>query len=231
LDRQVLNQVIAETVLDDRAKSLRLGVSEAEIARRITQDPSFQGLTGQFDRTRFEQTIRANGFTEQRYIAEQRRAALRRQLLSALSSDVAPPKAALEAFVRYQGEQRSIEYAVMGRAQAGDIPDPAPDVLTKYFQDQKALFRTPEYRTVQLIALTPAEVAPSVEISDADVKKAFEERRARYETPERRKIQQISFPSVDEARAAADKIAAGATFESIAADRGLKDADIELGLL
>ncbi len=30
--------------------------------------------------------------------------------------------------------------------QAGDIPQPTDDVLTKYFDDRKILFRAPEYR-------------------------------------------------------------------------------------
>ena len=55
------------------ARKLRLGLSDAEIARRITSDPSFRGLNGQFDRTRFEQLIRQAGFTEARFVDEQRR--------------------------------------------------------------------------------------------------------------------------------------------------------------
>ena len=40
---------------------------------RSPTDPTFQGPTGQFDRARFEQMIRQAGYTEPRFIAEQRR--------------------------------------------------------------------------------------------------------------------------------------------------------------
>src|SRR6516162_6485575 len=73
LDRQILGQLVAETTLDEEAKKLRLGVSEADIAKRITADPSFRGPSGQFDRNRFEQLIRQAGFTETRFVADQRR--------------------------------------------------------------------------------------------------------------------------------------------------------------
>ena len=86
LDRQVLGQMIAEVVLDERARTLRLGLSDAEISKRITSDPNFQSPTGQFDRTRFEQTIRSAGYTEARFVAEQRRQSLRRQLVGAITS-------------------------------------------------------------------------------------------------------------------------------------------------
>src|SRR5581483_1485729 len=100
-------------------------------------------------------------------------------------------------------------------SQAGEVPDPAPEVLEKYFEQRKVAFRAPEYRTVQWLAITPAEIAPSVEVSDADIKSAYEQRKVRYQTPERRQIQQISFPNLDEARTAAEKIAKGATFDAI----------------
>ena len=55
LDRRVLGEMVAEAALDQRARQMRLGISDAEIVRRVTEDPTFRSATGQFDRTRFEQ--------------------------------------------------------------------------------------------------------------------------------------------------------------------------------
>jgi peptidyl-prolyl cis-trans isomerase D len=229
LDRQILAQVVSETLLDDRVRELRLGISDAELARRVTEDPNFRGLNGQFDRARFELLIRQIGYTEARFMAEQRQAALRRQLTGTISDDNVVPKALLEAFNRYQNEQRSIDFVVLTAAQAGDIPDPLPEVLTKYFESRKVLFRAPEYRKLRMLALTPAEVAATIQVSDADLKKAYDSQKARFETPERRHLEQIVFPNMDEARAAADKLAKGATFAALAEERKLKATDIDLG--
>ena len=48
--RQVLSEMVAPSGLDQRAAQMRLGVSDAEISRRITTNPSFQTPNGQFDR-------------------------------------------------------------------------------------------------------------------------------------------------------------------------------------
>src|SRR5262245_63529226 len=53
-DQQLLGSLIAETALDERTRELGLGLSDAEIARRITEDPMFRGITGQFHPGRFE---------------------------------------------------------------------------------------------------------------------------------------------------------------------------------
>src|SRR5205814_1835548 len=83
---------------------------------------------------------------------------------------------------------RSIEYVLLDRALAGDIPAPPPEVLAKYFDERKIMFRTPEYRKLVVVSLIPSEQARWIEISDADLKRAYEDHRARYVTPERRHI-------------------------------------------
>ena len=229
IDRQITRQIIDEMLLDERVRTLRLGISNDEIARRIMQDPSFQAPNGQFDRPRFIELLRNAGFTEQRFVAEQRRTMLRLQLIGTITGASIAPTAMVEATDRFQNEQRTIEYVLFDRAQAGDVAAPAPDVLSQYFEPRKAQFRAPEYRKVVVVAVIPAERARWIEISDEDLKRAYEERKVRLTTPERRQIQQMVFPKADDARAASERIAKGDTFEAIAKERGLAEKDIDLG--
>src|SRR5204863_9650216 len=80
LDRQVLQQVVAEAALDEEARRMGLGQSDAETMRMIYADPNFKGLSGNFEPARFQSTIRQFGYSEQRYLTEQRRVGLRRQI-------------------------------------------------------------------------------------------------------------------------------------------------------
>ncbi len=229
LDRMVIGQLITEIVLDETARKLGLNLSDSEVAKQITADPAFKGPNGQFDRFRFEQIIRNAGYTEPRYVAEQRRRLIRRELAGTIATGMAAPKALIEAVNRYQNEQRSIEYVLLDRSLAGEIQPPSPDELAKYFEERKNLFRAPDYRKLVVVSLIPAEQAQWIEISDADLQKAYEERRARYVTPERRHIEQISFPNMAAAESAAQRIAQGASFLEIAKELGKSEKDIDLG--
>jgi peptidyl-prolyl cis-trans isomerase D len=231
LDRLALSQIVTDFLLDERARKLGLNISDAEIIRRVTTNPAFLTPSGQFDRPRFEQILRQNGFTEARFMAEERRQMLRRQLGGTVVGGANVPKLLLEAVNRYQNEQRAIEYVLLDRAHAGEIAPPTPEALQKYYDDRKVLFRAPEYRKLVIVALLPAEQAQWIEVSDADAKRAYEDRRARYVTPERRHLHQIIFPNVEEARAAADRIAKGAGFDDIAKERKLTEKDYDLGLI
>ncbi|MGV7217378.1 SurA N-terminal domain-containing protein [Bradyrhizobium sp. UFLA05-112] len=231
LDRQVLQQAIAEAALDEEARRLGLGVSDDEIRRMIMNDPNFKGAAGNFDAQRFQAMIRNFGYTEQRYTAEQRKVSLRRQITGTIGAGLEPPKTMIDALSRYQNEQRSIEFVKLDAAQAGTIDPPSPEALAAYFEDHKVQFRAPEYRKISFVVISPEEIGKWTDVSDDDAKKVFEQRKDRLGTPEKRQVHQLVFPTVEEAQAARTRLAGGTSFEDLAKERGLSAADADLGLV
>ena len=91
----------------------------------------------------------------------------------------------------------------LGSAQAGDIPQPTPEQLGKYFEERKVVFRAPEYRKITLLSMSPADLAKPDAVSDTDAKTYYELHKSSYGSPERRELRQIVFPKPEEADAAA----------------------------
>lgn len=231
LDRQVLQQTIAEAALDEEARRLGLGQSDDQIRQLIMNDPNFKGVGGSFDANRFQAVIRNFGYTEQRYVAEQRKVSLRRQITGTIGAGLEPPKAMIEVLTRFQNEQRAIEFVRLDAAQAGTIDPPSPEALAAYFEDHKVQFRAPEYRKIAFVVVSPEEIGKWSEVSDEDAKKVFDQRKDRLGTPEKRQIQQIVFPNVAEAQAARERLAGGMSFEDLGKERGLTPSDVDLGLV
>jgi peptidyl-prolyl cis-trans isomerase D len=231
LDRQVLQQTIAEAALDEEARRMGLGQSDAETMRMIYADPNFKGLSGNFEPARFQATIRQFGYSEQRYLAEQRRVGLRRQIAGTITAGLEPPKVLIEALTRFQNEQRSADYIKLDAAQAGTIDTPSPETLATYFDDHKTQFRAPEYRKLSFVVVNPEEVGKWSEVSDEDAKKVFEQRRDRIGTPEKREVQQMVFPNAEEALAARGRITSGMSFDDLAKERNLNLSDVDLGMI
>ena len=227
-DRQVLQQVLAEAALDGEARQLGLGQSDAETMRTIFTDPNFKGVGGSFDAQRFQAIIRQLGYTEPRYIADQRRVSLRHQLTSTLVAGLEPSKTLLEAISRFQNEERSIEYVRLAAAQAGTIDPPSPETLAGYFDEHKGQFRAPEYRKIAFVVITPEEVGKWSDVSDEDAKKVFKQHKDRFGTPEKRQVSQIVFPTMDDALSARSQIASGTSFEDLAKQHNLSVVDLGL---
>jgi peptidyl-prolyl cis-trans isomerase D len=137
----------------------------------------------------------------------------------------------LDALIRYQNEQRSIEFVKLDAAQAGTIDPPSPEALAAFFEDHKTQFRAPEYRKIAFVAITPEEIGKWTEVTDEDARKVFEQNREKLGTPEKREVSQIVFPNEGEAQAARGRITSGTSFDDLAKERNLNLSDVDLGLI
>ncbi|MFZ5674690.1 MAG: SurA N-terminal domain-containing protein [Pseudomonadota bacterium] len=228
LDRAYLNEMIRTAALDGEASKLKLAVSDAQIVDMVKANPAFHNSQGVFDPARFADILRQNGLTEAGFVASERSRYLRSAVADTATWSFTPPTALKEAAYRHRNEQRDARYFVLRPAEQ-DLPAPAEQDLKTYWEKNSAQFTAPEYRTIAIIKADPQDLAPSIQISDADLTAAYEKYKRDYYKPELRTILQIPFPSVDEAKKAKDRIASGTDFMAIAKERGLTDADASLG--
>lgn len=230
LDQRVLSRLVTEATLDQTAAKMGLAVSDETVRTLLFNDPNLKNAAGQFDPARFNELLRAIGMNEQQFVREQRAATMRQELAEMVVGAVAAPAALQELGHRLRHEQREIAYITLPDSAAGEIAAPSEEALRKYFDERKAAFRAPEYRTANVLVLTPAGLADPSKVSDADARTRYEQVKAqRFGSPERRTVQQIAFPSIEEARAAKARIDAGETFEAVGASRNVAEADLTLG--
>ncbi len=230
LDRQVLSRLVGEAALDDQARRLGLAVSDESIRKTIVNDDNFKGMTGQFDRQVFDAFLRDEGFTEKSYMRQQRGVQSRREIVDTLSSGLRLPKALLEDIHHYQTETRSVDYILIPNAAAGPLAAPSQEELKKFFQDNKALYGIPEYRSLVILTVTPASIAKPDDISDADALNRYEEvKNERFGAPEKRTVEQILYSSEVEAKVARAKLDAGKTFDDLLKEKNLTPKDASLG--
>lgn len=230
LDQRVLARLVSETARDREARDLGLQVSDELVRETVQADPSFHGVTGRFDRTVFTELLRQNGFTEAQFVREQRAVVARQQLAEALGGALAVPLALREAVHRYSAERRAAEHLTLGPALLGKIPAPTEAQIQSFYDDRKATYRAPEYRSLNVIVLDPAALATPDAVSDEDARAQYERVKAtRFGTPERRGVQQIVFASAAEAALASQRLKDGVAFETIATERGITEAALNLG--
>lgn len=232
LDQQVLQRLINDLTLDQKAKSLGLAIGEDETLRLTRDESVFKGPNGKFDSDRFKQIIRDAGYTERSFLAEQKGSFLRKSLTDSIVAGVEPPRAVLEALHRFRAEAREVDYFVLPASTVADIPAPSEEELKKYFDDREQSFRAKEYRQVMTLFVTPATLAKPQDVSDDDARKLYDEvKTKRYGAPEKRHLRQILFATQEEADKALARLKEGLSFDALAAERKLSTKDIDLGML
>lgn len=228
---QVLGRLVSQAALDETASEFGLGLSSDELARKIMTDPQFFGPSGAFDRGQFAQMVQARGYTENDFINALKREYVRSQIGQAFAGGIATPQSYLQAMSDFLYEQRDVSYVVVPAPAVTTIADPDETTLATWFDANKADWAAPELRTATYFTLSAEAIARADDVTDADAQARYDNSPQRFSTPEKRQIQQIVFTDRAEAEAAAAALTSGKTFDDILAERSLKPADVDLGLI
>jgi len=231
IDQAVLGQMVAGAVLDEQSRVMNLGLSKDRLATLVADDPTFQGVNGQFSRDTFRQVLRSIGMSEDDYIRNRQDVAIRQQIVEAVSDGIDVPQVMLEAFAKHNGEKRDVQYFIVGENAIEPVSTPTDDVLQAYFEANKAAYRAPEYRKINFVRLTPDAILDEVSVPEADVRADYEARMDRYRTPETRGVEQLVFSDEAAADAAYERILAGQSFADAVADAGKTMSDVQLGTM
>lgn len=231
LDRYVLKRLMTQATVQQHASELNLALPDAALIEDIRKDENLKGRDGQFSRTRFEQFLEQANLSEAGFFQLMRQDKLRDQIVGALSTSTVVPPALLEMQNAFLNETRIIEHTTIkpDKVPAPTAPDEAK--LKETFDRNATAFVTPELRKIGLLVLSIDELKKGVAISDEDLKAAFEATRHTYDVAEKRRIAQITFKDKAAAEAAKKEITGGKSFIDVAKAAGIKETDIDLGLL
>ncbi|MCC7251416.1 SurA N-terminal domain-containing protein [Hyphomicrobium sp.] len=231
LDRQALDQLIAQAAVKTHADQLGLSLSDETLAEGVRNDPDFAGPDGKFSRLGFDGLLRQLNLTEQGFLAVRRDDEVRRQIFDGLSSAVVVPKPTVEELHAFREETRTIEHV---QIDAKKVTAAAPDEskLSETYEANKASFMTPEYRKAAVLVLSTDALKSEITLTDDELKTYYADHKATYDKPERRRIQQIAFKDKAAAEAARKELAEGKkNFLDVAKEHGATESDVNLGML
>ena len=227
LDRQILGDLMRDAALDNQANTLGIRMPAKAVAQSIADTPRFQSPDGSFNAEAFRQLLRANALSEQQFFAAEAQNMTRQAISLPLTSKAVVPDTLVELIWKHRSEQRDAKWLEITTPEITATPGDAD--LKAFYDENPNAFAEPERRTFAVVALTPEAIAASTDVDEQELQRQYEADKAKYTTPETRTVLQIPFPGEAEARAALDKIKAGTSFEDIAKERGLSEADMSLG--
>ncbi len=231
LDRELLNRMIDEAAVNQKTRELGLAVDQATVLRSVTEAPEFK-VGGMFDRNRLAEALQQAGLSEQAFLKRQSELVVRQQISNGLVGGLPGSESLGKAIHQFRNEERNLDVVVVPVDKVPAIAEPDEAALKAFYDERKAEFRTVETRKVTLIQISPSDFAAGLTLSEADLKAFYDRSLAsgRFGTLERRQAQRVLFDTEAEARAAAEKIAGGGTFDALLAERKLTEKDVDLGL-
>jgi peptidyl-prolyl cis-trans isomerase D len=212
---QALERLITTAALQNKAADMGLAVPDDAVRQAVFDIPAFKGPNGSFDRATFEQVLRNNSLTENRFLDMVRTDLGQKQILEAIRAGVTVPDVLSDAVFDFQREQRAASAVDLPFTSA---PQPAPPTdaqLQRYYENNTDRYTTVEFRRIKAVVLAPETLASDVSISDADIAAAYESRKAEFNTPEKRSVEVLLAPDQATAQKLADAWSDGASWAAI----------------
>jgi len=202
--RQQIAQSALATVLRQRvlaAAEIKLGIvaPDAEVRAQIDQIPQFQ-TNGAFDQAKFDQVLLQNNLSPDRFIADLQANIANQQLVQALTDGAAPPGPLEGQIFDFVAQARVAETVDVPTAGQPAPADPGAGLLQRYWKNHPATYTAPEYRTIKLVVLSPAVLAPGEAVSDAQLQAAYQRVAETEKVPATRSVEVVT--SDDQAKAA-----------------------------
>ena len=230
LDKQVLQSVITRTALDNEAVRVGVSAGDAVVASQLSTMTQFQGTTGAFDRETYRFALDQNGMTESAFEAGLRSDIARSLMQGAVVGGFTAPATLTDTLVAYAGERRG--FALLRLTEA-DLPTPLTEPteadLQAFYDANIATFTRPEAKRITYAALLPDALAKDMPVDDKMLADLYQSRIAEFVIPEKRLVERLVYGTEAEAAAAKAKLDAGASFETLVADRKLTLNDIDMG--
>jgi len=190
-----LNAALRQVEL--RAEENRLGIAapDAAIRQAIDAIPAFQ-TNGVFDSAKFNQVLQQNDISPDAFIGQVKDDVANRQLIEAVIAGAAAPAELDNQLFSVIAEQRFAETVQLPYT-AEPIPAPPADaVLQRYWRNHPVEFTAPQLRTIKLVILSPALLAPRESVAQADIDTAYARATIDQPTVAQRSVQVLVVPDL-----------------------------------
>ncbi|MEM8571490.1 MAG: SurA N-terminal domain-containing protein [Pseudomonadota bacterium] len=232
LDQRALLRLVNDAALDGEANRLGISVGDEAVREQLQQIGAFRTADG-FSREAYLNQLNRIGSNPAEFEASIRDEIARALYIASVTAPSGMPPAATEVIVEFVGERRTFDWIVLTEADlpAGP-PEPTQAEIRAFYNTHGDRYMRPEVQNVSYAIVSPATLAETVTIPDATLRAAYDENIERFQLPARRLLERIGFGTDAQAAEAMAEITEGsATFDEIAAERGLTPDDLDLGLL
>lgn len=190
MKRAVMDNLIAQRLLVQRANKLGLTVSDEQVAQIIQGIEAFQE-GGQFDKKRYEAALSSRGMTPLTFEARLRDEMLGQQIRDAYAQNGFASNAVVDGIIRLNEQQRvvgvsSISFQpFMAMAKVDEA-----DLKTYYEQNQKE-FQSPEQVKVEYVRFSVDDLLGKVKVDGEEVRQYYDAHQSDFGVAEQRQAAHI----------------------------------------
>lgn len=224
---EVLDQLIARYAIATYAERFGLRAGDNLINSEIRQIGAFRGPDGNFSADAYNQTLAAQGLTDAMVRQDIGSGLLAQQMLVPASFGATIPLSLATRYARLFKERREGAIGFLPSGAFFPEGDPSAAQLQAYYQENRGDFIRPERRVIRYALFGEEEIEDAIAPIDAEIAARYRENSAEYAASEARSFTQLIVPTQQAAQAIRQRVAAGASFASVAQEAGFRTSTLE----
>jgi peptidyl-prolyl cis-trans isomerase D len=222
IDLRMIDDITAQEALAEFIWRLGLRPSSKLVGDELRKQPAFfDSVNGKFDEKAYEDVLRQNGLTPDKYLAALTDQISQEQMAAGMAAGLKQPLAYGAITASYALEGRTLSYFLVT---PGPVAPPAPptDQQLLAMIAQHPEWKLPEMRVLSVVRLSTKALAPTLAVDPAQVQKAFDFKKDSLSTPEKRSLVQIPAKDAATAAAIAAKLQSGEAADAVARAFGVQ---------
>src|SRR6185437_4628589 len=211
----LLNQLIDQRLLENRARSEHFSVSDAELRRFIAGLAPFQ-VDGRFSATRYAEALSGQGMSPLGFEQRVRGELVLGQLQQPIVAASFAAKSTVTHYLALLDQTREVATATIAAAPLAAAIKVSDADVKAYYDGHRAQFETPERAKIEYLTLSQDALAAQMTVTPDEEKQDYEANNRQYATQEERQASHILIAVKPDA-SPADKAAAKKKAEEILA--------------
>jgi len=190
LKGSVLDNLVAQRLMLQRASDARLIVTDEQVASVISGVEAFQD-GGKFDRKRYEAVLANQGKSPIAFEEELREDMLWQQMQDAYLQNGFSTNRNVDNIIRLNEQQRTVRVSDVSFQSFVSQAKVDEDDLKKYYNQNLQEFQVSEQAIVEYVKFTLDELMNKIEVNNEELHKYYDEHKGEFGTPEERRAAHI----------------------------------------
>ena len=186
----IVNQLIESKAMAYKAREMGLRVSDQELGNAIEAEFAPE-LGGKFDMKVYQMVLSQQGLTPADYERQRRDSMLAARLESIELQSLIVSDADARAEYQRKNLKVGLQYIGFDSKDFTAKVNRDPAAVKAYFDKNRAQFRIPERRNIELITGAVSDFVQTAQVSDSQLHQEYQDNIDSYRTPERVKVRHI----------------------------------------
>lgn len=180
IPEQSMQILVSRELIRQEAERIGMSVTPLELFHFLKGMPAFHDENGAFNQKKYEEAVSAQGRGIVEFEQTLMRDMLGEKMRLFVSSAVAVSPEEARRRADFMLEKRVISYVLFATENYRKDVAVSEDAIKKFYDENQPQFLEPASTTVSYVSVTPASLAPSVEVEQKKIDEAFAKGPSRY---------------------------------------------------